>query len=342
MLSNFPVVITIFLCFQSLSIATSAKSNNFHTMSSGNPRARKPVLSARQRPSNDDFFLHKSKTTTDNKRPSVSFSASSDSSVSMPIIPPVNTGKPTKFKSTANIITDHNFDKFIVNTLNPSSTPNDHYVRTAYTVGNPSPFTEESLPGKDNTSKLAHLWEDKISGSDEKGVRKTNTVDIPDEIIIHGRSQEKTGPIHVNLGPVNFKSTGSTQSNQSGVTPAVSSVLKSPAVKPTSPSSMREKVEAFERLASSSTNKSDRAMSVVTSPTAATQLGVGLRPINSDVSRRPSESSAGPLNRRLSSLPDSVDNSVDEVHRKIERMQLRIAYLERQYAALEKKFDKRS
>lgn len=312
---------------------------------SGNLRTRKAFVSVRRRTSKDDSTIRNKP--TDNKQPHVTFSTYSDSSVSMPIIPPVDANKTAKFKSTSNIVTGNDLDRIILNALKTSSS-NDRYVRTVYTMGKPSPLVEESFPEKDNTSKLANLWEDKISGSDEKGVRKTSTVDIPDEIIVQARSQEKTGPINVNLGVAKIKSTASTHTNPNGVSSLSMAMLKTSASKPVSPASsshsvnMREKVEVFERLASSSTNRSDRVTSVATSPHAATQLGVGLRPINSDISRRPSESSAGPFNRRLSSIPDSVDNSVDELHRKIERMQLRIAHLERQYAILEKKCAERS
>lgn len=34
---------------------------------------------------------------------------------------------------------------------------------------------------ENNTTKLASLWETKINGSEEKGVRKSQKVDIPDE-----------------------------------------------------------------------------------------------------------------------------------------------------------------
>lgn len=293
--------------------------------SMGSVRTRRPTVAVRRRDPGDPAILSISREpSTNNNRTSS----------------PPSTFTNLKTKSTPTVVF---FDD--VNAANndqSSVVPSQlNHVRTVYMMGTPSPLAEESLPEKDNTSKLATLWEDKIHGSDEKGVRKATAVDIPDEIIVHARSQEKTGPVNVTFGIRSKSVSGHLNPN---ISPSTITVLKSTSKpsssSPPSPSvNMRDKVQAFERLASSTTNKSsmsDRITSMATSPTISTQLGVGLRPINSDVSRRPSESIIH-LNRRLSSLPDSVDTSVEELHRKVERMQLRITQLERQLASVEQK-----
>lgn len=40
------------------------------------------------------------------------------------------------------------------------------------------------MPVKDGISKLANLWEHKIQGTDEKGVHKAQSVDVPDDVVI--------------------------------------------------------------------------------------------------------------------------------------------------------------
>lgn len=43
---------------------------------------------------------------------------------------------------------------------------------------------EDSMVNKDNTSKLANMWETKLISNEEKGVRKSKAVDTPDEIVV--------------------------------------------------------------------------------------------------------------------------------------------------------------
>lgn len=185
----------------------------------------------------------------------------------------------------------------------------------------------DSMVNKDNTSKLANMWETKIVSNEEKGVRKSKAVDTPDEIVV--------------VKPA-LTSTSSTDSSPTTVTVLKSTSKPLPPLNPTSSSnnlspnsSTRGIVQSFEKRASENTHEKPLAPSTPT-------LGTGLRPLKSDASTK-GFGAAAVLSRRASSVANSINNdnsaSVDELHRKIESMNLRILELERQVTQLNNKVD---
>lgn len=195
-----------------------------------------------------------------------------------------------------------------------------------------------------NTSKLAHLWENKIHGSDEKGVRKSTGIDKPDELVV--------------VKSFNKSTASATSSTDNSPVTVLKSKPSSMDVTTTSSSSQqvhtRGIVERFEKRASENIHekplapvspatgtgnlqsKTSTASATSTTVTPATTLVVGLRPIKSSestsLSRRPSEA----LSRRASSFGNNAAN-MDEFMQKLDGLSLRVGQLERQVEMLESK-----
>lgn len=184
------------------------------------------------------------------------------------------------------------------------------------------------------------MWENKINGSDEKGVRKSTGIDKPDELVVVKSFNKSTA-------------SAASSTDNSPVT-----VLKSkPASMDTTSSSSQQVhtrgiVERFEKRASENVHEkplapvtpasgnlqsktSTASTAASTTVTPATTLVVGLRPIKStestSLSRRPSEA----LSRRASSY--AASGNMEEVMQKLEGLTLRVGQLERQVEILESK-----
>lgn len=187
-----------------------------------------------------------------------------------------------------------------------------------------------------NTSKLAHLWENKINGSDEKGVRKSTGIDKPDELVV-------------------VKSFNKTTSSSTDTSPVTILKTKPPSMDVSTNSSSSQQVhtrgmvERFEKRASENIHEkplapvtpaanlqSKTSTASGTSTTPAATLVVGLRPIKSSestsLSRRPSEA----LSRRASSFGGNNAN-IEEMMQKLDGLTLRVGQLERQVEMLESK-----